>query len=561
MRIPGLFPRSGRVAGWLFGGDDSGGRRAHRTLRRQVILISFLSVIAGLAVHFVLGSSGAPLDRARRLVLAGETAEAEELYWEILRSGAPDLPLFVEFLDNHRTLSLGAPGSFESGPQGGRSAPEPQKRVISEVEIDTYLDRAAMSDETAILMIYWREVQSDTDVEIERGPVEKLAMAKPPVRYANHLRAREAEMDGKFEEAADGYEREGLAFPQMSRDLETSLRLRADQNDWEEIGKRLADPRFRDAARAGIRFHHAVATRNWAGAARWFFGSLYDRVSTGPLLLAILAAALWFLFCLRLGRVEDRIRFRAPLYFAAFFLGILSVYPTVVAIIVEEDLFGFIQKGNWIAELIYFVFGVGLREELMKLLLFAPLLLFFRRQKNRLETLSLGALVGLGFAAEENLAYFHEGDLSTALGRFLTANFLHISLTALLASSFADFVDDPGGKSDELMKTFLLVVGLHGAYDFFLESRDFAEVSFLAMTIFVILARRFLREVNAVRPAGGPGIPLFSLFVYSVTILSGASYVYATTKVGPFRALIVLGPGLLGSIIQIVMFVRELDGV
>ncbi len=43
--------------------------------------------------------------------------------------------------------------------------------------------------------------------------------------------------------------------------------------------------------------------------------------------------------------------------------------------------------------------------------------------------------MGLGFAFIENVSYFESGVLGTAMTRFLTANFLHMSLTAIAAEA------------------------------------------------------------------------------------------------------------------------------
>jgi RsiW-degrading membrane proteinase PrsW (M82 family) len=252
----------------------------------------------------------------------------------------------------------------------------------------------------------------------------------------------------------------------------------------------------------------------------------------------------------------DRSSGRKLLYVCAFALGVLSVYPTLVLVTAEDALLGLNPNGQPLIDAIYYVFGVGLREEACKVILFLPLLPLLRKRASRLEALMCGAFVGLGFAAEENIGYFNQMDVSTAIARFLTANFLHMAMTAVVAVAVYD--GDRARRGEDLSTAFPLVVGLHGAYDFFLASPVVAgQYSFVAMTVFVILSQRFLRELKVVRPSGERG-GLLRHFVLSLTALAGLSYVYATTLIGPAMALQLVAGGLLGDAILIVMFVREL---
>jgi RsiW-degrading membrane proteinase PrsW (M82 family) len=236
----------------------------------------------------------------------------------------------------------------------------------------------------------------------------------------------------------------------------------------------------------------------------------------------------------------------------------ISIYPTLLLITVEEKLFNLQFTGEPLADAIYFVFGVGLREELCKFLLFLPLLPLLRKRGSRLEALICGAMVGLGFAAEENINYFHRMDVSTALGRFLTANFLHMALTGLIGLAAYDSDRPRRHDSLDLNTTLFVAILIHGAYDFLLASPAVGEYSIFAMTVFVLLSQRFLREVlsSNATPAEGS----LRLFIISITVLTGASYVYASTLVGPWSAFELIAVGVVGQAILIYMFVMELGG-
>ena len=229
---------------------------------------------------------------------------------------------------------------------------------------------------------------------------------------------------------------------------------------------------------------------------------------------------------------------------------------TVAIAIVEQRWLSLAEKGETILDLIYFVVGVGLREELSKALLLLPLVPVLKRWGRRREALACGALVGLGFAAEENLGYFHMG-LSIALSRFLTANFLHVSTTGLVAVAIDDAVRGRETRPGDLSRTLMLVVVAHGLYDFFLSVGS-GGGSFLSMFVFVLLTRRF---VDVLRVLPGREGPLLRWFLVGLAVVAGASFVYASALVGPGHAGTALLEGLLGIAIMAYVFIHELGNV
>jgi O-antigen/teichoic acid export membrane protein len=160
-------------------------------------------------------------------------------------------------------------------------------------------------------------------------------------------------------------------------------------------------------------------------------------------------------------------------------------------------------------------------------------------------------------AAIENVSYFDGGPLGTSLARFLTANFLHMALTAIAADAVTTAVQDRSDRAvAHALNTFGLVVVLHGVYDLFLSNPFLAEVSFLAMATFVVVSSRFLRAVP--RGRGRSGMALVQVVVMALVVLAGASFVYGSAVAGPAVAASALAQGLLGVAIILVMFHREL---
>ena len=172
-----------------------------------------------------------------------------------------------------------------------------------------------------------------------------------------------------------------------------------------------------------------------------------------------------------------------------------------------------------------------------------------------------GARAGLGFAAEENLGYLSSGDLHTGLGRFLTANFMHMAMTGTLAAAHDDIVASPEGeRAGSSLARRSSVIGMHGAYDFLPSHAEYGG-SYFAMTVFFFLARLFLGALDRARRRVDRGFSLLHAFVFAAAVVTGVSAVHASITVGPLPAAAAMAEGLLGEAIIFIVFIRALRGM
>ncbi|MBI2213567.1 MAG: PrsW family intramembrane metalloprotease [Acidobacteria bacterium] len=524
-----------------------------RRLRRLVLpalAIAASSIVIALVLHSLSGATVTASDRAIKLAAMGDLESADRMFVEAL-SAKTDFETLIAFIDNRAAI-------VEIASIAESLAPEEMPRAAGGNEVvERFLASRDLHGDERRMARYWFELRL-VDPSADRAPLAALADRSPTVRHANELLARAALLDSNLGEAARRYEREGFAFPgQAEDDLRRALEIWKRLDAWDEIRARVSDPRYRGVSGPRLRVALAEHDRNWGPILLWIWPASFEGVTAWPVGLAILSGALWFLIVGGLGRIAEPERGRRALYAFAFVLGVLSVYPTLLVITLEESLLGLRETGEVIPDAIYYIFGVGLREEACKLLLFLPLMPLLRRRGQRLEALTCGALVGLGFAAEENVLYFQNFDASVALTRFLTANLLHVSLTAIAGLAVYDAARAWNRSAEILNSTLPMVVLLHGGYDFLLSSPQFGDLSFLAMTLFVLIAQRFLRELTGLSTSQQQERVL-RLFIVAITLIAGASYVYATTLVGPLLGFAYVATGLLGVLIFAYMFVREL---
>jgi RsiW-degrading membrane proteinase PrsW (M82 family) len=463
---------------------------------------------------------------------------AEEIAWRMVRRDPKRLPWWIRFTDAHADLI----GDDE------------ETSSISDAAIRREL--AAVSDSRVnAIESYFYALRTHSG-EADSSAVLPLADVNPPVPYANFVIAEGALAKKDRHAAAIRYEREGYSSSEIRRSCQRrALGTWIAGDDWDAVRKRVNDPRWAAAVDASLRADLAVHDRDVFGVLLWTWPASYVGITVWPVVLALIAGALWFWIAARLGRIHDAVSGRVLLYAGSVVLGVLSIYPTLLTVTIEDEL-GFREVGQFVPDLIYNVFGIGLREEAWKALLFLPLLPALLRRGSRIEAMTCGALVGLGFAGEENIGYFEHGG-GAALSRFLTANFLHMSLTALVALSMFDTARKRVTSRDAFKTVFPLAVAIHGAYDFCLGSNDLPLSSLFSIILLIVIARRFLRQL-LIASSRDDERDVLNLFVAAMAAIAGVAYIYATTQVGPLEAsrLIALGTFSVAAVIW--MFVYEL---
>jgi len=512
---------------------------------------------AGYAADLLGGRRKSAVERAEALAENGRFDAAEQQYLAAAAQHPADVRLLIDLLDNHdRLLRSRRPGvSLEDD----EFAPPQLAPAVDESRIDALLASPGMDGDDRLLIRWWRVFLAGVDDLDERQQVVAASRRNPPVALANHLLGRVADREGDEAQAAEAFAREASAFDNRREDATAACHIWIDSGAWDRLRVALSDPRFAAQVSAAVFLENAIVSRDWAAAVRWFFLAHYEGTTLGIWLLAALSGLVWFAFCAIVGRAGDRPKVRLPLFATAFVLGVASTYVVILLSILEENVLHFSEKGQPAADIIYYVLGVGLREEIVKAAFVFPLVLALRRLGTRRDALACGALVGLGFAVEENVGYFHLG-LSTALARFLTANFLHLSTTGIVAVAIDDAVR--GRHDPELLdgwtQTIPLVVITHGVYDFFLSSSSLSGASFVSMLTFVLLARRFVSVLQQLPGREGPLLPVF---LVGLAVVAGGTFVYASALVGVRHAAASIALGALGVAIIAFVFAREFGTV
>ena len=143
-----------------------------------------------------------------------------------------------------------------------------------------------------------------------------------------------------------------------------------------------------------------------------------------------------------------------------------------------------------------------------------------------MEALACAACVGLGFACSENILYFGSGFESAVFPRFLTANFLHTSLTAIVGLSMYYLILNPVKNWENFFKNFIIVVVAHGAYDALvgIVPNLANSMGIVSIIIFAIIANSYLNLAKQMRTGKPCALSPLGIFIIGSCLLIGISW-------------------------------------
>lgn len=389
----------------------------------------------------------------------------------------------------------------------------------------------------------------------------ELASREPRVRGANLAVATVLENTGSLRQAGEAYEREG-EIPEADRARVQAIQMYIWADAFNEIDRLRNNPAYTHVLRASTEYGRALENHDWGGVLRWVWLARYDDWIKPPsIVLGVLSGLFWFSFMVYAGGVRKLSNGRLWLCAAGVAMGVASIWITLFAYNWLEHAWDFTlgPEPTLRHGLIYCILGIGLTEELCKLLLVLPLVPILLKRGYAIEWVIVSACVGLGFAAEENIAYYEGSVGSAAAVRFLTANFFHMAATGMTGFALCQMIHKPRERAMDFVVIFLGVVIAHGIYDALLMIPAIGDYSYFYGTVFVLIAYQFFRELRLYMPRRQRTVGLTCVFLAGFVTLLAAAYIAATRQVGLMPAIDVMVPSTLASAIIIVLYVREIN--
>ncbi len=230
---------------------------------------------------------------------------------------------------------------------------------------------------------------------------------------------------------------------------------------------------------------------------------LYELLMTLGLLAIALAPAIaiiWFIYT-----KDEYEREPTGLLAIAFLLGIVSIIPALMGGALGESL-GYGTSQNIGTTAIYAFIIVALSEELAKFI-FLRGYLFRKPDFNEpFDGIVYAVMVGMGFAAFENIIYVIQGGLAVGILRMFTAVPAHAAFGVIMGYYVGMAKFDFKNKNKLLAKGLFWAVMAHGAYDFFLMQERFEILGIMAFIV-LFFSIQFSQKAIALHQDASPFHP------------------------------------------------------
>lgn len=213
------------------------------------------------------------------------------------------------------------------------------------------------------------------------------------------------------------------------------------------------------------------------------FSNTYQNLTLIGFLGAFLITLCWLFYLRRIDIYEPE---RWRYIILTFILGILFSEVTFLLSDLNTMYTGFTLNGQVWNDLFYSIIGIGIIEELVKIIPVLLILKFTKAINEPVDYIVYGSISALGFAFAENLLYFNNYGPQIIIGRAITAVVFHMFLTSLAA--YGIMLDHY--KYGKLIKGnfllfFMLAAIIHGLYDFWLINPMVMKFSLLSMVILI----------------------------------------------------------------------------
>ena len=524
--------------------------RIHHLTRKRSFLIrtSLMILIAGLSIgcllQWVRNATGAD---SRSAVRVNPVVERYRDAWRRLESTAGPEPRQLLIWLRHFLAKREELANEVNAPPPGVEAYLGDGRLLG-FDVRLMIDKHTQAG--AERQLFSDFVLADLAGGDERGrsaeaQIKLVADRKPTTPFANEMLAHLWLADDRETDALAALVREG-AFEDANAAREGALRLAIEHRDEELLSELIAQPLWLDSASSWMRSRIGGITGDFWMQWKGILGHQMETTRWGIFALTLFATGLWFIIFTQHSENEPWRWARPTLPIIA---GVCSIWPTMVILTYQEHHLGMTAEAPFPHDLWYYLAGVGLREELSKMALVAVFMpwLLWRRSEGR--ALLTGAFVGLGFALEENIEYYGGGG-GIAWARFLTANFMHASMTGIIGHALYEMLRTRFGHAEKFVGTFLAVVAAHGLYDYVAvsahEVSQLMGIGIFSIIILAFLARHFFDLLATTTRVSTGIVSSASVFLIGSALLIAILFIVAAVTTDDISGIAAVGSECVG---------------
>jgi RsiW-degrading membrane proteinase PrsW (M82 family) len=258
---------------------------------------------------------------------------------------------------------------------------------------------------------------------------------------------------------------------------------------------------------------------------------------------ALLISLVWLEFFRRIDIYKPE---KAQFIIVTFLLGTIFSYGTFIISDFTNHIFKFDLNGNVINDFLYCFVGIGLVEELMKLIPFLIIFIFTKEIDEPIDFIIYPAVSAIGFAFAENILYFHGKGLDIMHGRALISVVVHMICSSLIG--YGVLLGFLKNRKIYFLRVLLFLIFasfVHGFFDFWLINpvvESFAFLSFFLVIFGLIMWNKYLNNAINFTIPPGENVKIINIdrlkdyLIYSLTGILIFEYVLITFSFGPNAA-------------------------
>lgn len=412
-----------------------------------------------------------PEERLEFELLTGKSAEADLTFFELTMAYPDNIDYHYQYIQHY----------FYNVNKGEQSA----DNLLAEQHIYeryTYLSESYDST-TSDIGHYGKGLIYMYKNDNESAIYEFLKVQNKHLKYLNNSIGNILWNQNELENAISYYHKEIDNNGNVEGAYYNLSRLLYYMGDWDTLTALLQNPDAEKYASPPIKKIIYFENFQPLKYAKATFGHIFERFNIWGALAALLITGSWIMYLRKVDVFEPEKWIHIIITFC---LGMVFSFIVEPLTDINVFFFNFNLNGGFIHDFFYCVIGIGVVEELAKIIPFLLVLKYTKAINEPYDYILYASISALGFAFVENLIYFEKDSLQIIHGRALTAVILHMFLSSIIA--YGIMLNKYKRRKNPFVNFvifFLIAAIAHGFYDFWLINETASQFSMISMIFLV----------------------------------------------------------------------------
>lgn len=431
-----------------------------------IVIVSFILAVVLVNQFFDAPVFNNPNDKLDFILKENKTDQLDYLYLELISQDSLNIDYHYGFISNYFKYPNGLNGlSYDKIKNKYWTYIDHSESLVNDIGFYSLGLIASIQNDYNAALIHFTQISN-----------EKL-------KYLNNSLGYVYQQSKDFEKAEEYYKKAIEYNGNLDGAYPNLIRLYTSQNRFEDLYKLLKDKKSRHYFPAQLKRYLYLNHFNVFGYFRAIINHTYQNQSLVGFLGALLVMLSWLFYLRRIDIYEPE---KWKYILLIFLLGVAFSEFTFLLSDLNAIVTGFTLNGKVLNDLLYCIIGIGVIEELVKILPVLLILKYTKAINEPVDYLVYASVSALGFAFAENLLYFNSYGPQIIMGRALTAVVFHMFLSSLAAYGLMLNKYKQGkGILTDFTKYFILAAVIHGLYDFWLINQTVSRFGLLSMVMLV----------------------------------------------------------------------------